>query len=189
MTNQQLACPRCGQIDQIQKVSSVFSSGISTGTYSGSTATFVSGSSQTFLSKKLSPPKKPEASCSSCAEIGITIILFLFGGFLILSTFLSISCNLRAIFSGEVRVVPAIILGLLGVGIGGGLILTGIIVWGSSQKAADRRAVEEAAQMTKWELAMSRWNQLYYCYRDDGVFDPDERVFIPVKQMMNYLYR
>jgi hypothetical protein len=78
---------------------------------------------------------------------------------------------------------------LKGVGIGGGLILTGIIVWGSSQKAADRRAVEEAAQMTKWELAMSRWNQLYYCYRDDGVFDPDERVFIPVKQMMNYLYR
>jgi hypothetical protein len=70
------------------------------------------------------------------------------------------------------------------VGVGGG-----IAILRSVGQGAKKRADEAAAQMPKWELAMTRWNKLYYCARDDGVFDPDERTFIEVEQMMNYLYR
>ena len=39
------------------------------------------------------------------------------------------------------------------------------------------------------EHIIARWNKLYYCERDDGVFDPKGNVLVPTNQMANYLYR
>jgi hypothetical protein len=78
MTNQQLSCPKCGHIDQIQKVTSIFSGGVTSGIYSGPSIavstpigkgqttitggyTTLSGGSQSLLSSRLAPPAKPFA--------------------------------------------------------------------------------------------------------------------------------
>jgi predicted RNA-binding Zn-ribbon protein involved in translation (DUF1610 family) len=41
----------------------------------------------------------------------------------------------------------------------------------------------------RWATAMDRWNQLYYCGRDDCVFLPGAHTHAPVSVMMEYLYR
>jgi hypothetical protein len=38
-----------------------------------------------------------------------------------------------------------------------------------------------------YESAIGRWLRLYYCARDDGVFDPDENQMIPLQAMEAYL--
>lgn len=40
-----------------------------------------------------------------------------------------------------------------------------------------------------WERAVQRWNQLYYCARDDCVFIPGENNSAPVTQLKEYLYQ
>jgi hypothetical protein len=45
-----------------------------------------------------------------------------------------------------------------------------------------------ASQIAHWKMAKTRWDRLYYCARDDGVFDPDEGIFIPAQQIENYIY-
>ena len=46
---------------------------------------------------------------------------------------------------------------------------------------------ENASQQTKWENATERWNQLYYCHRDDVVFIPGEGTSSPVDDIKAYL--
>jgi predicted RNA-binding Zn-ribbon protein involved in translation (DUF1610 family) len=41
----------------------------------------------------------------------------------------------------------------------------------------------------RWTTAMDRWNQLYYCGRDDCVFLPGAHTHAPVAAMTEYLYR
>ncbi len=78
---------------------------------------------------------------------------------------------------------------LIGGAIGGGLIWAGVTVFRTANEAAKRRAVKVVDQMPKWEMAMVRWNNLYYCARDDGIFDPEENIFVSTNQMIDYIYR
>ncbi len=60
--------------------------------------------------------------------------------------------------------------------------------------SAFRQKVEEANLERQrirqaWERAMQRWNQLYYCTRDDCVFIPGEAASAPVAQLKEHLYR
>jgi predicted RNA-binding Zn-ribbon protein involved in translation (DUF1610 family) len=41
----------------------------------------------------------------------------------------------------------------------------------------------------RWESAIKRWNNLYFCYRDDCVFLPDEGTYAPVDQMRSYIFK
>jgi predicted RNA-binding Zn-ribbon protein involved in translation (DUF1610 family) len=43
--------------------------------------------------------------------------------------------------------------------------------------------------INRWNTAMGRWNQLYYCNRDDCVFLPGTHTHAPVVNMVEYLYR
>lgn len=44
-------------------------------------------------------------------------------------------------------------------------------------------------EMARYKKALERWEQLYYCFRDDGVFLPDGKSqLIPVDRMQNLLY-
>lgn len=52
-----------------------------------------------------------------------------------------------------------------------------------------KRREEAEAEKPQWERAMKRWNKLYYCMRDNGVFIPDEGEFVPVEQMEAHLIR
>ena len=71
------------------------------------------------------------------------------------------------------------------------------VVWGikAGRVHAEARVREagalanQAAGRAVWERAMSRWQALYYCARDDCVFVPGERRAAPLAQMQDLLYR
>ncbi len=168
MTAEQLNCPECGQVDMVQKVSAIFSGGITTGTYSGPSIgvavpigkgqtsvaggyTNLKGGSQSLLSSRLSPPSKPTAQKIPSAQIGTGIALLCIG---ILFAFSSVLMAIICIFGGIT-----------------------ILVW--CYIAAEGRRIEADSLLPQWEESMARWHRLYYCARDDGVFDPNERVFVP----------
>lgn len=52
---------------------------------------------------------------------------------------------------------------------------------------ASLKAQEDARKRV--EEGIGRWMKLYYCARDNGVFDPQKDVFIPLEEMRAYLYQ
>jgi predicted RNA-binding Zn-ribbon protein involved in translation (DUF1610 family) len=52
------------------------------------------------------------------------------------------------------------------------------------------RVVKETHEREQdaWRVSLTRWNELYYCYRDDCVFLPGEGTSAPSTAMNEYLY-
>jgi predicted RNA-binding Zn-ribbon protein involved in translation (DUF1610 family) len=80
------------------------------------------------------------------------------------------------------------------VGLAAGVALT---YWAAKRRRVAsesyRLALEQAASARKevqqrWQKARDRWENLYYCYRDDCVFVPDEGTFAPLSRKAEYLY-
>ncbi len=160
-----IKCFKCNYSDQIQKVSAIYSAGISSGSYYGSSTplgeskpsfTTVSGSSQSLLSRRLAPPNKPSPSFML---IVLDVVLAGFAIFCI--------------------ILPCLFL----------LVLIYVL---SYKPKVDQSKKEDKERLAKeiplWETAMERWNRLYYCMRDDVVFDPDTEASFRPEEMMNYLY-
>ena len=49
--------------------------------------------------------------------------------------------------------------------------------------------IENQKIQKRWRNAISRWENLYFCYRDDCVFIPNEGTYSPVEHMRSYLYK
>jgi predicted RNA-binding Zn-ribbon protein involved in translation (DUF1610 family) len=96
------------------------------------------------------------------------------------------------------------LLGLVGGGIsflgGIALIVLGIFLVRRSvkkkrfQKEEIQRQLQEEADRSEriqsaWRNALDRWNQLYYCGRDDCVFIPGENSSAPLSKMKEYLFK
>ncbi len=155
-------CPKCNKDDRIQKASSVYSSGVGTGTFAGPATTmnytdgkvgvgggYVSGTNYSIseTAKKCSPPDKPQKPS--------TPLKVWFGLLLGVSTI----C-LMSIPSG---------LGVLGIP---PLILVAyLIIKGLSDKEKKDKAYPELQK--QYEEELMEWNQLYYCIRDDILFNPE----------------
>ena len=162
-------CPECRKADRVQKVSSVYKDGFQTGYYDGW------GHSQTKLSESLSPPSQPLESkawwgtfetVGMGANWAMALVILLVGLMGVLFTPADILC------------VPMAALGL-------GLTLLLVLVHLYSRP---RQMSERLAKAQKWERAMNRWERLYYCARDDGVFIPGETPFIPMNKVQEFLY-
>jgi hypothetical protein len=186
----QARCPKCGQIDMVLKVSALHSGGVSSTEYEvivpiqlGSTVTPVSskrvGVSQTELSKKLAPPSKPEPKDYAVYNDTERVLKTLATLAVCLGLVLAIwgQCANLATLGGQGLL--QLILGIALVGCGGAYIY---FVTSRREKQA------MAVLMSRWKRAIARWNQLYYCSRDDGVFIPGQSHFVPVDQMTDFLY-
>lgn len=197
-----LGCPLCRKVDRVQKVSAIYTSGVSTGRFSGwsldsdadAGIVALSGRTQTEISKLLSPPKEPSYTDSD----GVCLFLFflLFGvpvlGGLMLGGFGLAMIYAAALVVGYVdpQVGPAGVL-LLAIAslLMGCLGLAGVALFTrlmSKRGQHHRRRV--AVMKASWEQAMHRWGGLYYCGRDDGVFIPGETDLIPTTEMREFLY-
>lgn len=114
MTTQQLVCLKCGHIDMVRRVTTMYTSGISFETYVGSTAgiatslnssesavasgyTTLRGTSQTSLSLKVAPPKEPQPK-------GFSGLLLFFGWLMGLGGGLFTVASLCTMF-----IIPAVI--------------------------------------------------------------------------------
>jgi hypothetical protein len=52
----------------------------------------------------------------------------------------------------------------------------------------DKKSVWDNEEMPRWQRAKGRWEQLYYCMRDETVFIPAENKAVDLDDMGKYLY-
>ncbi|MBI5711803.1 MAG: hypothetical protein HZC38_00025 [Chloroflexi bacterium] len=50
-----------------------------------------------------------------------------------------------------------------------------------------KRKLRVAQEQRRWLEMITKWKNLYYCFRDDGAFDPAENVFIPRERVREFL--
>jgi hypothetical protein len=50
------------------------------------------------------------------------------------------------------------------------------------------RIRQEQEENARVENAVARWMRLYFCCRDQGIFDPEENQFVPLEQMSDLLF-
>lgn len=171
-----MVCPRCGKDDQIFKVKGLYERGLSIGSYSGMTAgvnlptreinnpsvfvgrTTLHGSSQTLLSQKLSPPTKPE---KPGGPISMGCCGFFFGSLL--------GGMVAFLFSSNTQEPSNIIAALL---LYGPIILFTFI----GVRLGKKSRIKYSQQVEIWNKQMEIWERLYYCARDNCIFDPINKI-------------
>jgi hypothetical protein len=188
--SKKIACPVCKKDDQIQKVTSIRKSGISSGVYSGPTGgltysggkvgtvggfTTVSGSSMTRLAQLLPPPEAPIAKTyTSWAGVGI-----LLGSFVL--SFLVCFASGTGVDSGTSTVAFII------VAVGA---FFGIIVGYNQKKQHDADSLaENIAAVNKYNEQVTTYERLYYCHRDDVCFDPKTNQYRPLMKTYELIYK
>ncbi len=193
MSNHDLSCPSCRQVDQVQKVSSVVEGGTSTGAFTGTNqsagytfgrggsvtveggTTTLTGTSQTQLAQRLALPPKPTFSILSDTGAVLTVILALGGAI--------------CLFFGIIGDDPtdgfyiAYWLRLIGIGAIVLAVLWVCLIYRHSVKA--HAAVRRTTPV--WERAAAIWVRLYYCHRCDGIFVQGRESLYPTKSIKSYL--
>lgn len=179
-----LNCPNCHQIDKVEKVSSIYNAGVSSGRTVGSIKIHkyrgkqkMSGTTQTLLSRKLAPPAlNPPALINrrqktrSDGSIGC-MALFLFVVAMLLTPL------------GVIEKILAII-GFL---IVQHFLTSSTQATNASQLRTAQLAQQKQQKVDSWQKATNLWNELYYCYRCDIVFDPRSGYFTPCERMTDWL--
>jgi hypothetical protein len=200
LNKSQIVCPKCQRADAVRKVSALVGEGTHAGETSG--IAYVQAKhgldvipvvqtsvSRSALAAKLSPPKKPTKP-SGYGCVGALLMtrmgLALVGSFLLLALFVCTYPFLMTLYQqNNLLFVAAIGLGLALIGIMGIWVLRS--GWRDARSTREGRTTYEP-RLEDWERAYARWQQLYYCQRDDGVFIPSYNTFVSVEQMQAYLY-
>ncbi|MBN2387950.1 MAG: hypothetical protein JXB85_13110 [Anaerolineales bacterium] len=203
-------CPKCKQTDQVQKVSALY--GLNTKEWIETrTVTDHDGQirstdekhqAHTLLGQKLKPPEKPGLPVHPGIWYGlglgvVLILLSFFCPFLLVpiliaaGIFVAPSLEIPAIAGQPAWVVIAglgLCLGLLGLA---ALVSGGVVVkrrFDRSQAGYQEKKVQyERQDLPRWESAMRRWNELYFCLRDETVFVLGEEKLIRIDDMQKYL--
>ena len=187
----QISCPRCNQMDQVRKVTSIVTEGVSETRVQGTNPvrwggkTYYlpahhAGSSVTMLAKRLLPPlEKPKT-------LGGRFWGALGGG--ILLAFLG-CCGLSGALSSmsmgdSTTGTLGVIAGLFLIALGAILSILAII-----SLASGKTRQQSDAEQRQYQRALAKWNTLYYCYRDDIVFVPGESSFASPEQLHAFLYQ
>ena len=181
-------CPICNKDDEIRKVSAIVSAGQSSGVFSGPAGdggyTMLSGSSSTKLARMLAPPpapKHPGGSASALLIVFIIVILFLCIG---PGVALIWSQPTGLLATGQLELGPQTI-GLFLVFIGVFWLLP-VVVGGYLGIA--RRKAKYAAEKPPWDRAIEKHRRLYFCFRDDIVFDPKTGETCQPQALIKFLY-
>jgi hypothetical protein len=187
-----LRCPKCGRADQLRAVPAIFSDESPREDDSDSSAAvnappaenklFAADDNPSLLRLTLAPPAKPTAAeATRWGTMGS--IVFIAGG--ICSAVSAVALAWPVLSAGEInsQFIQLMISVVFALAIAAG----GFATLRSSRKKAALRQARIAAQIPRWEAAMARWNRLYYCTRDKGVFDPAENTFVPAEEMVEYI--
>ncbi len=197
-----IACPKCGNNDQSQKVTSIVkrdtqsyrASGPSFGSaYVGgkwglaSGFTTVSGITQSELAKQLSP--NIEMRKSTFITDAAALAMFAVVAFCIpVGIILAVAPSSNPMYTHQ---IPEY---LTPVGIT--LILIGVLfgIWRFPELARrqrttqSRKRADDLQRKEEYKKALSCYDRLFYCYRDDLVFDPKTGKSCPPSQMNTLLY-
>jgi hypothetical protein len=201
MSKSGVVCPKCGRADAIRKVTSIVSAGTTqyqsvgygTADIQGETHyvdTLSHGSASTGLANRLSAPRRPgKPSDFGCAAVLLTMRVGMSLVVLVVIGVVSF-CSLPLLYESVYRDSNWLILVPI-------LIFAGAVIrllwWIGSNVVREVSTIRHnrlnyPSEVERWERAMERWRELYYCYRDDGVFIPAQTRFIPVEQLRAFLY-
>ncbi len=208
-------CPHCTQTDQVQKVTSIYSSNTkewketSTGIDSwGNTVTTEHlKQAHTSLGLKLKPPQEPSGPTHPGLWYGIGgLVVFMLLSILcpialapfsfiiplgsLVSTFLPSGSGISTwLASALVIGLPTICMIVFGIW---GMVWLGAKVKRRFDKDMksyrEKKAVFDRDELPRWQRAKVRWEGLHYCMRDETLFIPAENKAIKVDDMEKYLY-
>jgi predicted RNA-binding Zn-ribbon protein involved in translation (DUF1610 family) len=149
------------------------------------------------------PPSKiyPRRTSNGSLTFGIILLVIAFIG--LVFSVIAFSASLSTSTDSQALVLflcglPTLLSGLLGI------LLTVLGITSSGKKKQQYQKAwqsvdlenkkmfenwQEANQqlMSKWHYSMSRWEELYYCHRDDCVFIPEEGSSAPLSKMKEYI--
>jgi hypothetical protein len=162
------------------------------------------------LAKFLAPPIKPEPDKSIIVDekpshkslvgalfFGLAGVGFLLLTLIVFAIYLSELSNIENIVVAAATVLGLILLALSSLGLSVFLFIATVPKErrrnrerksAYEEKIRQRQHGNEEAER-RWATALDRWNQLYYCGRDDCVFLPGTNSHAPVSAMVDYLYR
>jgi len=182
-----LNCPICKQIDLVRKARAIYETDFSTTEYTeilptppGTNWAPLPVSRQSggpsFLARRLSPPPKPTLKTETSASAGyVTWLLTAAVGFIILFSSSSAS-----------GASPALVcLGLFLVS----PIIASIVQKNSVPQNIEQIKKENKDTLERWQRALHRWDQCYYCGRDGVVFIRGESNAVSPEMMPTILYQ
>jgi hypothetical protein len=166
--SQKPLCPVCHQADQVKTTQAAYDSGVA----------------------KCAPPDMPTRRVSMMPYLAISAVLVGVCIFLIIVLVGSESLgadrlpvgytfNISTIFSPGFLLNPAFILCTITLICIVGMLVTSYIAF---QKVVQGDA-EATERFPAWDRAMAIWKSLYYCGRDNVVFDPKTEQVIPDQQL------
>lgn len=207
-------CPRCGMADRIQKVSAILSEGISRTQTPGSAPirlqgqtywlpTQRQGSSITMLAQRLLPPSFNTApttvtSPGPISSLVLTLMSVTIGipvtGFLVSSLLSGSEPYLPGLSTNEPWQVWLVLVffGPLALVSGLSMLRDTLRNWHSMDAKMKQTKIElsrrRQSAFSADMLAKARYDQLYYCHRDDIVFIPGQTQSVSPEGMHGLLY-
>ena len=201
-------CPICKRNDQVNKVSAIIGSHVqeTNGTmeqtvyntdskgnvYTRAKTVPIHATQTTRLAEKLMPPPKPVNDKKPGCAWGLRWVVLFYACAGILAGILSIISIIRFLFNHQYNYnEPPLIMGFV-YGIIGFLLLR----WFNSLKKKHAIALENYNDyeqelqdiiIPRWQRSMARWNNAYYCMRDDIVFIKEENSYIEADRFREWL--
>jgi len=180
-------CPSCGQADQVEKVSTIYMRGVELKWHSGKSATQdENGASPTLagvfaefspaelqaLSRRLAPPSSGKRAPTRPLHPDLVVLVF----GLVAPVFL------YGVFTSQPEALPVVLLVLAG--------FCGFYIWKRKAMIAKFQAQQLAQKSAEERIrrGVGRWMRLYYCAREDVVFEPRSNSAVPADQMAGYLF-
>jgi len=152
-------CPTCNRNDRVEKVSGIYKQ--ETGD----------------LRSKIGPPQQPNLSLISeytgCIIFPISLItFFLIMGYLFDALRHTVNWpDYSGIFCGIAGFFLSFLIAIL-------------VSRRAKSKNKKRQEVFQAeGHIDRWQKSMAKWEALYYCRRDDCVFDPTTKAVVPVDKI------
>ena len=167
-----ITCPVCGLSDQVEKVSTIYLSGIADKRSPEiKQATKISPQKLRSLSRLMAPPSSGKSSPVRPIHPDTVLIVF--------------SCVLPFFLFGILKQQPIMLIPVL-------LVLAGLYgLYFFKRKAItakfERGQNNQRQSQARIERGIQTWMKLYYCDRDEGIFLPGKDQLVPPEQMTSYL--
>ncbi len=181
----EIACPLCGESESVEKVSVLYLTGLNARRSAGS-AHFEPGTSDdpaqrsssvisnsASLNRKLAPPASGKQVLMRSIHPDMIVLVFsVIAPFFLLSIYRSQAGSL----------IPILVL-VVG--------LYALYFWQRKKiiRQFESQQSQRQAEEQRIHRAIARWMKLYYCAKDEVVFEPGVDQITPVDQMMGFLYR
>lgn len=200
MNTSKTLCPVCDKDDKVEKVTAI----VPRDTYEEvvprteeytdreerwrSYTTYETITRMSILAQRLSPPPKPGPKGFSCVLVALGIFMAGYLGVFIGLGGLFLAVPMLLLMGGEIFFPLGILsapcfLGTAIVGLG-----LGFLIFHAKSKHDKKERERVAHEEPLWREAMKRWERLYYCQRDDIVFDPEMRDTCQPQAIREFVY-